>query len=103
MKVALPPRARPDAIDAHERTHHDARTELTNAIRSAGASAWTIWCGGVDLGRVIESDNYGRLPATLATMPANVAWEADMADLLETAPDCSAAGADHGLPVVWRL
>jgi L-rhamnose mutarotase len=36
-------------------------------------------------------------------MPANVAWQAPMADLLDTAHDYSTAGADRGLPLVWRL
>lgn len=103
MKVALGPRAHPDAIDAHQVAHRNVRTELTDAIRSADAPTWTIWRGGVDLGHIIESDNYGPLLATLATMPANAAWQAHMAHLLETAHDYSAARPDHGLPVVWRL
>ena len=96
-------RARPDAIDANEHAHRNVPTELTDSIQSAGAPAWTIWCGGVDLCHAIESDNYVGLLATIASMPANEAWQAHMADLIDIAHDCSAAGADRGRPVVWRL
>jgi hypothetical protein len=68
MKVALHMRARRDAIDAY-------------------------------LSHVVESDNYGRPAlATLASMAANAAWRAHMGYLIDFPRDCSAAGADRGLP-----
>jgi L-rhamnose mutarotase len=41
--------------------------------------------------------------AALATRPVNVAWQARMAELLETVHDYSAGGGDAVLPVVWAL
>lgn len=99
MKVALHMRARRDAIDAYDRTHRNVRTGLTDAIRSAGAPSRSICRGSVDLCHVIEFDNHVGPLATLASMPANTAWQAHMGDLIDFARGCSAAGADRGLPV----
>jgi L-rhamnose mutarotase len=76
---------------------------LTEAIRAAGVTSWTIWRSGTDLFHVIDCDDY---PATLAMLSAsavNTEWQARMAGLLDTVHDYSAAGGDAALPVVWQL
>ncbi|MGW8366798.1 L-rhamnose mutarotase [Streptomyces wedmorensis] len=103
MRVALHTRVRPDRIDAYEAAHREVPTELTAAIRAAGATSWTIWRSGTDLFHLLETDDYAALLAALETLPVNITWQARMADLLDVVHDYSADGAAAGLPVVWQL
>ena len=41
--------------------------------------------------------------AALRDNPVNTAWQARLAELLDTPHDYSAAGGDAGLPAVWLL
>ncbi len=103
VRIALHTRVRADRIDEYEAAHRAVPPELTDAIRAAGAKAWTIWRSGTDLFHVIECDDYAALLAYLSASPVNAAWQARMAGLLDVAHDYSASGADAGLPVVWEL
>ncbi|MFE2641193.1 L-rhamnose mutarotase [Streptomyces nigra] len=105
MRVALHTRARADRVDAYEAAHREVPKELTDAIRAAGATSWTIWRSGQDLFHVLECEDHGRLLAELEELPVNVAWQARMAQLLDVVHDYSRDGADAvaGLPVVWEL
>jgi L-rhamnose mutarotase len=101
VRVALHTRVKAGAEEAYDAAHREVPAELTEAIRAAGATEWTIWRSGRDLFHVIECEDYGRLLSELAELPVNVAWQARMAELLEVVHDYGAAGA--ALPVVWRL
>ncbi len=101
MRVALHTRIKPGAEEAYDAAHREVPDELTAAIRSAGATEWTIWRSGPDVFHVIECEDYARLLASLEALPINVAWQARMAELLDVVHDYAAA--DAGLPVVWRL
>ncbi|MBK3635681.1 L-rhamnose mutarotase [Streptomyces sp. MBT97] len=103
MRVALHTRVRADRVDAYEAAHREVPEELTDAVRAAGATSWTIWRSGADLFHVLECEDYARLLAELEKLPVNTVWQARMAELLEVAHDYSAAGAGAGLPVVWEL
>lgn len=103
MRIALHTRVRPDRIAEYEQAHREVPAELTDAIRAAGATSWTIWRSGTDLFHLVECDDYGALLAQLEKLPVNVAWQARMADLLDVVHDYSADGASAGLPVVWQL
>jgi L-rhamnose mutarotase len=103
VRIALHTRVHADRIDEYEAAHRAVPPELTDAIRAAGAKAWTIWRSGTDLFHVIECEDYAALLAHLGALPVNTAWQARMAELLEVAHDYSASGADAGLPVVWEL
>jgi len=103
MRIALHTRVRADAITDYEQAHAAVPAELTDAIRAAGVSAWTIWRSGTDLFHLIDCDDYAAMLALLAGDPGNVAWQARMAELLETVHDYSAAGDSAVLPVVWEL
>ncbi|WP_327233145.1 L-rhamnose mutarotase [Streptomyces sp. NBC_01317] len=103
MRVALRTSVRADRVEEYEAAHREVPPALTAAIRAAGATSWTIWRSGTDLFHVVECEDYGRLLAALDQLPVNVAWQARMAELLDTVHDYSAAGADAGLPVVWEL
>ena len=103
MRIALHTRVRTDRIEEYERAHQEVPAELTDAIRAAGVTAWTIWRSGTELFHVIDCADYGAVLAHLAALPVNVAWQARMAELLDVAHDYSVAGAGSGLPVVWQL
>jgi L-rhamnose mutarotase len=103
MRVALHTRVRPDRIDDYERAHQAVPPELTRAIRAAGVSDWTIWRSGTDLFHLIDCDDYPAVLAQLAALPVNMAWQVQMAELLETVHDYSAEGGNAALPVVWQL
>jgi L-rhamnose mutarotase len=103
MRVALHTRVRPDRIEQYEEAHREVPAELTDAIRRAGVTAWTIWRSGTDLFHLIDCASYPALLAELENLPVNVAWQARMAELLEVVHDYSLAGAQAGLPVVWQL
>jgi L-rhamnose mutarotase len=103
MRVALHTRLKPGSEKAYEQAHREVPTELTEAIRAAGAKEWTIWRSGLDLFHVIECDDYADLLFALEDLPVNVAWQARMAGYLDVVHDYSAGGTEAGLPVVWQL
>ncbi|MFH9354697.1 L-rhamnose mutarotase [Kitasatospora sp. NPDC001159] len=103
MRVALHTRLRPDRIAEYEAAHREVPAELVRAIRAAGATSWTIWRSGTELFHLVECEDYPRLLAELAHLPANVVWQSRMAELLETVHDYSPEGAAAGLPKVWEL
>ncbi len=103
MKVALHTRLRPDRITEYEQAHAAVPEQLTDAIRAAGVTAWTIWRSGPDLFHLIDCADYAAALAYLDKHPANAVWQARMAELLETVHDYSADGEAATLPVVWQL
>jgi L-rhamnose mutarotase len=103
MRVALHTTVLADRIGDYEAAHREVPTALTDAIRAAGATSWTIWRSGTDLFHLLECEDYGRLLAELEQLPVNVAWQARMAGLLDVAHDYSESGSQAGLPVVWEL
>jgi L-rhamnose mutarotase len=103
MMIALHTRVRADRIEEYEQAHADVPGALTDSIRAAGVTSWTIWRSGSELFHVIDCHDYTALLATLNDNPVNVAWQEQMAGLLETAHDYSADGATAALPVVWQL
>ena len=103
MRVALHTRVRGDRIQEYEQAHTAVPAELTDAIRAAGVTNWTIWRSGTDLFHVIDCADYPAMLAVLAANPVNSAWQKRMAELLDAPHDYSAAGRDAVLPVVWQL
>lgn len=103
MRIALHTRVRGDRIQEYEQAHTAVPAELTDAIRAAGVTNWTIWRSGTDLFHVIDCADYSAMLATLAANPVNNTWQGQMAELLDTPHDYSAAGGDATLPVVWQL
>ena len=103
MRVALHTRVSPDRIEEYERAHAAVPAELAEAIRAAGVTGWTIWRSGTDLFHVIDCEDYPAMLARLADNRVNIAWQARMAELLDTPHDYSAGGGGAVLPVVWRL
>lgn len=103
MRIALHTKVRADRVEAYDAAHREVPEELTTAIRAAGATSWTIWRSGTDLFHLLECEDYARLLAALEPLPANIVWQARMAQYLDVVHDYSAKGADASLPVVWEL
>jgi L-rhamnose mutarotase len=99
--IALHTRLRAGKEEEYERVHASIPLSLDTALRTAGVRSWRIWRDGLDLFHLVEVDDYRRMRAYLRDHPANVPWQARMAELLEVEDDYS--GEDDGLHLVWRL
>lgn len=101
QRVALHTRLKPGMEAEYDRVHAAIPPELNAALRAAGVRSWRIWRDGLDLFHVVETDDYAALRHALREHPANVAWQARMAELLAVEDDYS--GQDSGLGLVWEL
>ncbi|GAA4435082.1 L-rhamnose mutarotase [Actinokineospora soli] len=100
-RIALHTRLKPGRELDYEREHAVIPADLDAALRAAGVRSWRIWRDGLDLFHVVEVDDYRAMRKALADHPANVPWQARMAELLDVADDYS--GDDSGLRKVWEL
>ena len=85
----------------YDTRHRSIPDDLAATFERIGIHDWSIWRSGLDLFHLVEVDDYRRMRAYLRDHPANVPWQARMAELLEVEDDYS--GADDGLRLVWRL
>ncbi|MET9230877.1 L-rhamnose mutarotase [Lentzea sp. NPDC003310] len=99
--VALHTRLRPGCEEEYDRVHASIPTALDGALREAGVRSWRIWRSGRELFHLVEVDDYRAMRAHLAEHPANVPWQARMAELLEVEDDYS--GAEPAVRLVWEL
>jgi L-rhamnose mutarotase len=99
--VALHTRLRPGKEAEYDRVHARIPDELDAALRSAGVRSWRIWRSGRDLFHLVECDDYAAMRAHLRDHPANLPWQARMAELLEVEDDYS--GTQPGVKLVWEL
>lgn len=100
-RIALHTRLRAGREADYERAHAVIPPELDAALREAGVHSWRIWRDGRDLFHVVEVEDYQAMRRALADHPANVPWQARMAELLEIQDDYS--GNDKGIKQVWEL
>ncbi|MEV4811691.1 L-rhamnose mutarotase [Micromonospora avicenniae] len=100
-RIALHTRLKPGREHEYDDVHATIPAELAAAIRAAGVHGWWIWRDGLDLFHLVEVEDYRRMRDELRDHPANVAWQARMATLLDVTDDYS--GTDTGLPLVWAL
>lgn len=100
-KTTLHTRLQPGREHEYEREHAKIPHELTAALHKAGVREWSIWRSGLELFHVLEVEDYAAMRKQLADHPANITWQARMADLLAVPDDYS--GDDTGLPLVWKL
>lgn len=99
--VALHTRLKPGREADYDRVHAQIPAELDGALRAAGVTSWRIWRSGRDLFHLVECADYRAMRAHLRDHPANVPWQARMAELLEVADDYS--GAEPEVRLVWEL
>ena len=100
-RIALHTRLKPGKESEYEEVHATIPAELDAALRAAGVHAWRIWRDGRDLFHVVEVEDYKRMRDALRDHPANLPWQARMAELLEVEDDYS--GTDSGIKLVWEL
>jgi L-rhamnose mutarotase len=99
--VALHTRLKAGREADYDRIHARIPDELDSALRAAGVKSWRIWRSGRDLFHLVECEDYARMRAQLRDHPANVPWQARMAELLEVPDDYS--GAQPDVKQVWEL
>jgi L-rhamnose mutarotase len=99
--VALHTRLKPGKESDYDRIHAVIPPELDVALRDAGVRSWRIWRSGRDLFHVVECEDYARMRGQLRDHPANIPWQARMAELLEVSDDYS--GAQPDVKQVWEL
>ena len=99
--VVLHTRLREGREADYDRIHASIPLELDGALREAGVQSWRIWRSGRELFHLVEVDDYRAMRAYLAEHPANVPWQAQMAELLEVEDDYS--GAEPDVRLVWEL
>jgi L-rhamnose mutarotase len=100
-RIALHTRLKPGREADYDRIHATIPADLDAALREAGIRSWRIWRDGRELFHVVECDDYAAMRHHLREHPANIPWQAQMAELLEVEDDYS--GGDTGLPLVWEL
>ncbi len=99
--IALRTRLKPGKEAEYDRVHATIPPELDAALRESGVRQWRIWRDGHDLFHLVEVEDYQAMRHKLRDHPANLPWQARMAELLEV-PD-SYSGDDRGIPLVWSL
>jgi len=99
--IALHTRLKPGTEEEYADAHANIPPELVEALKGAGVRNWRIWRSGLDLFHVVDVEDYQAMRRALADHPANVPWQARMAELLEVQDDYS--GNDSGIPKVWEL
>ena len=100
-EIALHTRLKPGCEDDYDKIHAVIPPALDLALRAAGVRSWRIWRSGRDVFHVVIVKDYQAMRAALRNHPANVAWQARMAELLEIEDDYS--GGDSGIPLVWDM
>lgn len=99
--IALHTKLKPGTADEYADAHGHIPPELVAALKEAGVKNWRIWQSGLDLFHVVDVENYQAMRHALADHPANVPWQARMAELLAVQDDYS--GEDAGIQKVWEL
>ncbi|WGM20117.1 L-rhamnose mutarotase [Paenarthrobacter sp. OM7] len=99
--IALHTKLKPGTADEYADAHAHIPPELVAALKEAGVKNWRIWRSGLDLFHVVDVENYQAMRHALADHPANVPWQARMAELLAVQDDYS--GEDAGIQKVWEL
>jgi L-rhamnose mutarotase len=99
--VALHTRLKAGKEADYDRIHAVIPAELDVAPREAGVTSWRIWRSGRDLFHVVEVQDYALMRERLREHPANVPWQARMAELLEVDDDYS--GSTPDVKQVWEL
>jgi L-rhamnose mutarotase len=99
--IALHTRLKPGKEQEYESVHAVIPADLDAALRKAGVHSWRIWRDRLDLFHVVEVEDYQHMRDLLREHPANVPWQARMAELLDVSDDYS--GTDSGIRPVWEL
>jgi L-rhamnose mutarotase len=100
--IALHTRLKEGKEAEYERVHATIPLELDALLRAGGVHAWRIFRNGRDLFHYVEVEDYAAFLQATRAHPVNVAWQAQMAELLDVVHDYGDAQANT-LPLVWEL
>ena len=100
-RIALHTRLKPGREAEYDAVHATIPADLDAAMREAGVASWRIWRSGLNLFHVVEAQDYTAMRRFLAAHPANIPWQARMAEPLDVQDDYS--GTDRGISQVWEL
>ena len=100
-QIALHTVLKPGRETDYDAVHRSIPAELAAALTDFGVSDWRIWRAGQHVFHLVDVRDYHAMRAALRDLPANVAWQEQIAPLFEVADDYS--GNDDGLPFVWSL
>ena len=75
MKVGLHTRLAPGHEDRYDVDHARVPDDLAAAMARAGIQEWHIWRSGRDVFHVVSCDDWEAARASLATEPAEHAWQ----------------------------
>ena len=100
-EIALHTRLRAGSEADYERLHARIPAAMVAALRGAGVRDWRIWRDGQDLFHLVDVADYDVMREVLRTHPANIAWQAQVGEVLEVADDLS--GKDDSLTLLWTL
>ena len=99
--IALHTVLKPGSETDYDAVHRRIPAELAGALIENGVSDWRIWRDGQHVFHLVDVRDYHAMRAGLRNLPANIAWQEQVAPLFELADDY--AGEDDGLPFVWSL
>ena len=100
-EIALHTRLRAGSEADYERLHARIPAAMVAALQEAGVRDWRIWRDGQDLFHLVDVADYDAMREILRTHPANIAWQAQVTEVLEVADDLS--GKDDSLTLLWTL
>ncbi len=102
MQVGLHTRLKAGVVQRYEDYHRAVWPDVLEAIRRAGITKYVIFRDGLDLFHYIECADYERAIGDLASDPANIRWQAEMAPMMAVAHDFSGKSSDR-LTMIFEL
>jgi L-rhamnose mutarotase len=96
-------RVQPGKGEEYVRRHATIWPQLADRLRAAGVTNFTIYLHGELVFGHLEVANFGALAEQLRDDPVSIAWETEMAELLEYPKLDADTGWPERLTLVWDL
>jgi L-rhamnose mutarotase len=96
-------RVRPGRGDEYLQRHATIWPELADRLRDAGLANFTIYLHGELVFGHLEAPDFAAVAEQLRHDPVSIAWEEEMADLLEYPNADEETGWPERLTLVWDL
>lgn len=101
-RIAFTMKLLPGAEAEYRRRHADVWPEMLAALKSAGASDYSIYINGQDLIGVLEVEDFDRFRSMMDAAPINAPWQAEMAALIDPCTDPK-TGFHRRIEEIFRL
>lgn len=93
----------PGREEDYDWEHREIPDDLLTLLRSAGVRDWAIWRDGRDLLHVVDTDDYAAVAERIAGHPADVRWQAQMAELVEGFTQVTTIPPLRSPHLVWSM